>query len=79
MSVLSVRLQAVFSQAATAGQVSPPAQGLPGGDRSDGLQVPDWAALVKTGKVEAERMDILSPKPVNPTAKGETRANLSLD
>ena len=37
------------------------------------------AALVKTGKVEGERMDILSPKPVNPTAKGEARANLSLD
>jgi RNA polymerase sigma-70 factor, ECF subfamily len=46
MSVLSVRLQAVFSQAATAGQVSQPAQGLPDGDRSGALQVPDWTALV---------------------------------
>jgi hypothetical protein len=37
------------------------------------------AALARTGKVEAERMDLLSPRPVDPKAKGEARANLSLD
>jgi Domain of Unknown Function (DUF748) len=37
------------------------------------------AALVKTGKVEGERMDILAPKPMEPGAKGAARANLSLD
>ncbi len=36
-------------------------------------------ALVKTGKVEAVRLFLLAPTPVNPTAKGEARANLSLE
>jgi hypothetical protein len=37
------------------------------------------AALAKTGKVEGDRVDILSPRPVEPGAKGTARANLSLD
>jgi hypothetical protein len=37
------------------------------------------SALANTGKVEADRMETLSPRPVNPSAKGQARANLSLD
>ncbi len=36
------------------------------------------AALVNTGKVEADRLFILAPAPISPTAKGEARANLAL-
>jgi hypothetical protein len=36
------------------------------------------AALVNIGKVEGERVAILAPQPVNPAAKGQSRANLSL-
>jgi hypothetical protein len=37
------------------------------------------AALVNSGKVEGERMDVLSPKPIDPAAKGQPRVNLALD
>jgi hypothetical protein len=36
------------------------------------------AALVSTGRVEGERLFILAPAPVSPTAKGQSRANLAL-
>jgi len=36
------------------------------------------AALVNAGKVEGERVSILAPQPVNPAAKGQARAGLSL-
>ena len=36
------------------------------------------AALVNAGKVEGERVSILAPQPVNPAAKGQSRADLSL-
>ena len=36
------------------------------------------AAILKTGKIAAERLFIVTPKPASPAAKGETRANLSL-
>jgi hypothetical protein len=35
--------------------------------------------LLDTGKVTADRLFILAPKPVSPTAKGQSRANMSLD
>ena len=37
------------------------------------------AFLLKSGKVTGERLLLLAPKPVNPSAKGETRVNLSLE
>jgi hypothetical protein len=43
--------------------------------RARGVQ----AALVNTGKVEAGRLFILAPAPIGLTAKGEARANLSLE
>ncbi|MGA2557859.1 MAG: DUF748 domain-containing protein, partial [Verrucomicrobiota bacterium] len=36
------------------------------------------AALVNTGKVEADRLFILAPAPISTTAKGQSRANLAL-
>jgi hypothetical protein len=35
--------------------------------------------LLDTGKVTADRLFIIAPKPVNPAARGQSRANLSLD
>ena len=35
--------------------------------------------ILKTGKVAPERLFIVTPKPAAAAAKGETRANLSLD
>ena len=37
------------------------------------------AYLVKSGKVTAERLFLLTPKPIDATSKGESRANLSLN
>jgi hypothetical protein len=37
------------------------------------------SALMESGQIPAQRLFILAPKPVNPTAKGETRANFSLE
>jgi hypothetical protein len=37
------------------------------------------AALVKSGKVEADRLFILAPQPVSLDTKGQSRANLALE
>ena len=37
------------------------------------------SAILKPGKIAAERLVITTPKAASPSAKGETRANLSLD
>ena len=37
------------------------------------------SAIFKTGKIAAERLVIAAPKAASPSARGETRANLSLD
>jgi len=36
------------------------------------------SAILKTEKIASERLFIVTPKPASPSAKGETRANLSL-
>lgn len=35
--------------------------------------------LLGTGKVTADRLFLIAPKPVDPTVKGEARATFSLD
>ena len=37
------------------------------------------SAILKTGKVAADRLFIVAPKPARAGAKGESRVNLSLD
>ena len=37
------------------------------------------SAILKSGKIAAERLFLVTPKPASPSAKGETRANLSLN
>ena len=35
--------------------------------------------LLETGRVTADRLFLIAPKPIDPTIKGETRATFSLD
>ena len=37
------------------------------------------SAILKTGKIAADRLFIIKPKAAGPSAKGGTRANLSLN